>query len=100
MTLRVLVVGDKREIRSFIQSALAVEGFEVVTAVSLNEAGAMLRHSATDVLLLDLGLPDGDELVREVRQRSNLPIIIGSARDQEAQKIRLLPCCATASPCI
>lgn len=92
MTLRVLVVEDDREIRSFIQSALAVEGFEVMTAVSLNEAGAILRHSAPDVVLLDLGLPDGDgaELVLEVRQRSNLPIIIVSARDQEAQKIRLL----------
>ena len=92
MSLRVLVVEDDREIRTVMQSALAVEGFEVVTAVSLNEAQALLRHSAPDVVLLDLGLPDGDgaELVRDVRQHSNLPIIIVSARDQEAQKIRLL----------
>ncbi|MEY5099657.1 MAG: hypothetical protein RJA36_2376 [Pseudomonadota bacterium] len=92
MSLRVLVVEDDREIRTFMQSALAVEGFEVVTAVSLSEAGAILRHSPPDAVLLDLGLPDGDgaELVREVRQRSNLPIIVVSARNQEAQKIRLL----------
>jgi len=92
MSLRVLVVEDDREIRTVMQSALAVEGFEVVTAVSLSEAQALVRHSAPDMVLLDLGLPDGDgtELVREVRQRSNLPLIIVSARDQEAQKIRLL----------
>lgn len=92
MSLRVLVIEDDREIRGVMQSALAVEGFEVVTAVSLSEAQALVRHSAPDVVLLDLGLPDGDgaELVREVRLHSNLPIIIVSARDQEAQKIRLL----------
>jgi len=92
MNLRVLVVEDDREIRTVMQSALAVEGFEVVTAVSLSEAQALLRHSAPDMVLLDLGLPDGDgaDLVREVRQHSNLPLIIVSARDQEAQKIRLL----------
>ncbi len=92
MTLRVLVVEDDREIRTFMQSALAVEGFDVVTAVSLSEASAILRHDPPDLVLLDLGLPDGDgaDLVRELRQRSNLPVIVVSARDQEAQKIRLL----------
>ena len=92
MTLRVLVVEDDREIRSYLQSALAVEGCDVVTAVSLSEAGAILRHDPPDLVLLDLGLPDGDgvDLVRELRRRSNLPVIVVSARDQEAQKIRLL----------
>ncbi len=92
MSLRVLVVEDDREIRTMIQSSLAVEGFEVQTAVSLSEAGALLRHSLPDVMLLDLGLPDGDgtELVREVRKRHSLPVLVVSARHQEAEKIRLL----------
>lgn len=92
MSLRVLVVEDDREIRALMQSSLAVEGFEVQTAVSLSEAGAMLRHHAPDVIVLDLGLPDGDgaELVREVRRHRSIPIIVVSARHQEAQKIRLL----------
>jgi len=92
MTLRVLVVEDDREIRALMQSSLSVEGFEVQTAVSLSEAGALLRHSLPDVIVLDLGLPDGDgvQLVREVRTRHALPIIVVSARHQEAQKIQLL----------
>jgi two-component system KDP operon response regulator KdpE len=92
MTLRVLVVEDDREIRALMQSSLSVEGFEVQTAVSLSEAGAMLRHQAPDVIVLDLGLPDGDgvALVREVRRRQAIPVIVVSARHQEAQKIQLL----------
>jgi two-component system KDP operon response regulator KdpE len=92
MTLRVLVVEDDREIRALMQSSLSVEGFEVQTAVSLSEASALLRHSPPDVIVLDLGLPDGDgvQLVREVRTRHSLPIVVVSARHQEAQKIQLL----------
>ena len=92
MTLRVLVVEDDREIRSMIQSSLAVEGFQVATAVSVSEAKALLHNLPPDVLVLDLGLPDGDgiELVHEVRKRHSLPILVVSARHQESQKIQLL----------
>ncbi|MBK6999236.1 MAG: response regulator [Rhodoferax sp.] len=92
MTLRVLVVEDDREIRSMMQSSLAVEGFSVQTAVSVSEAGALLQHDLPDILVLDLGLPDGDGmvLVQAVRKRHNLPILVVSARHQEAQKIQLL----------
>lgn len=92
MTLRVLVVEDDREIRTLMQSSLSVEGFEVQTAVTLSEAMALLRHSPPDVIVLDLGLPDGDglQLVQEVRRQRSVPIIVVSARHQEAQKIELL----------
>lgn len=92
MSLRVLVVEDDREIRGLMQSSLTVEGFTVQTAVSLSEASALLRNAPPDVVLLDLGLPDGDglELVRHIRQNQALPIIIISARHQEAQKIQAL----------
>jgi two-component system, OmpR family, KDP operon response regulator KdpE len=92
MTLKVLVVEDDREIRALMQSSLGVEGFEVRTAVSLSEASALWRHDPPDVIVLDLGLPDGDgsALVHEVRRESALPIIVVSARHQEAQKIALL----------
>lgn len=92
MTMRVLVVEDDPEIRALIQSTLSVEGFEVQTAVSVSEASALLRHALPDILLLDLGLPDGDgaALVQEVRKHHALPILVVSARHQEAQKIQLL----------
>ena len=92
MTLRVLVVEDDREIRAMMQSTLAVEGFEVQTAVSVSEAKALLRHALPDVMVLDLGLPDGDgvDLVHAVRKQHTLPILVVSARHQEAQKIQLL----------
>ncbi|HEY2190037.1 MAG TPA: response regulator, partial [Caldimonas sp.] len=92
MSITVLVVEDDGEIRSVLRASLAAEGFEVLTAVSLSEATALLEHARPDVLVLDLGLPDGDgaELVRRIRRTSALPIVIASARHQEAEKIGLL----------
>jgi two-component system, OmpR family, KDP operon response regulator KdpE len=92
MTLKVLVVEDDREIRTLIQSSLSVEGFDVLTAVSISEAASVLQHNPPDVVVLDLGLPDGDgaQLVREIRRRSAVPIVVVSARHQEAQKIQVL----------
>lgn len=92
MTIRVLIVEDDKEIRNLIRASLNVEGFNVQTATSISEASAMLQHDLPDLLLLDLGLPDGDgeELVRHLRLQHSLPILIISARHQEAQKIRLL----------
>ena len=92
MSLRVLVVEDDREIRSVMQSALALEGYDVQTAVTLAEATALLQHSPPDLIVLDLGLPDGEglDLVRTVRRQASVPIVVVSARHQEAQKIALL----------
>lgn len=92
MSLRVLVIEDDREIRALLQSSLGAEGFTVQTAVSVSEASALLRNAAPDLVLLDLGLPDGDgsDLVREIRRRHSLPVLIVSARHQEAEKVKLL----------
>jgi two-component system KDP operon response regulator KdpE len=92
MTLRVLVVEDDREIRALVQASLSVEGFEVQTAASLSEAHAMLRHSPPDVIVLDLGLPDGDgeSLLAALRRERGTPVLVISARDGDGSKIRLL----------
>lgn len=92
MSLRVLVVEDDREIRTLLQSSLGAEGFTVQTAVTVSEASALLQHSLPDLVLLDLGLPDGDgtQLVRELRGRHSLPVLVVSARHQEAEKVKLL----------
>ncbi len=92
MSLRVLVVEDEPSIRTMLQSALAVEGFTVITATSVGEAKAVLQHGRPDVVLLDLGLPDGDgiEVVRHARTRSAVPILVLSARHQEVERIATL----------
>jgi two-component system KDP operon response regulator KdpE len=92
MSLRVLVVEDDTAIRAMLQSALSVEGFDVRTAVSVSEARALLRHARPDVVLLDLGLPDGDgsELVRDARGQGGVAVLVVSARHQEAEKVKLL----------
>jgi len=92
MSIKVLIVEDDREIRAVLRTALAAEGFDVLTAVSLSEATALLEHDPPDLIVLDLGLPDGDgaQLVRAVRSRSAMPILVASARHQEAERISLL----------
>jgi two-component system KDP operon response regulator KdpE len=92
MSLKVLVVEDDREIRGLLQSVLTVEGFEVRSAVSVSEARALLAHDLPDLLILDLGLPDGSgaDLLHEARRAKALPVIVVSAREDEAQKIELL----------
>ena len=92
MTLKVLVVEDDAAIRGQMRTSLLAEGFEVTTATSLSEATALLRNAPPDLMVLDLGLPDGDgaELVRAVRRQSALPIVVASARQEQAGKIALL----------
>lgn len=90
--LSVLIVEDDREIRALMQATLSVEGFAVKTAVSIREALAIFGHAPPDVIVLDLGLPDGEglELVRAVRKSHSVPMLVVSARHQEAQKIAML----------
>jgi two-component system, OmpR family, KDP operon response regulator KdpE len=92
MRLKVLVVEDDREIRGLLLSVLAVEGFEVRSAVSLSEAQALMQHDSPDLVILDLGLPDGDgaDLLRRVRTGASPPVVIVSARHEEAEKVALL----------
>ncbi len=92
MALKVLVVEDDREIRGLLCTVLALEGFEVRSAVSLSEARALLEHDVPDLVILDLGLPDGDgtALLADCRARHRLPVIVVSARQDEAGKVALL----------
>lgn len=92
MSLCVLLVEDDTALRHTLRDALLVEGYQVHCAASLADGQALARHAAPDVVLLDLGLPDGDgqALLATLRQRSSTPVILVSARQDEQQKIRLL----------
>ncbi len=92
MTMRVLLVEDDAELRRALRDALALEGYEMLTAASLSEGLALAANAALDLVVLDLGLPDGDgeALLAALRRRQSLPVLVISARQAEGQKIRLL----------
>ncbi|HTR13884.1 MAG TPA: response regulator [Roseiarcus sp.] len=86
---RVLVVDDEPQIQRFLTVALNAAGYEPLTAATGVEAIRLAATSAPDLIVLDLGLPDrdGKDVLREIRQFSQTPVIILSARDREAEKI-------------
>jgi len=96
VTVSVLLVEDERELRRTLRDALELEGHRVAAAASLADARAQLVHAfdgdAPDVVLLDLRLPDGDgeRLLATLRRAGDAPVIVISARDADAAKIRLL----------
>jgi two-component system KDP operon response regulator KdpE len=90
--IRVLVVDDEPAILRFLKPALEANNYELMTAGSVAESTKRIALDAPDLVVLDLGLPDGDgkEVIRLVREWSDVPIIILSARDREAEKIEAL----------
>ena len=92
MTLRVLLVEDDSALRQTLREALQTEGHQVLAAASLADGLAQAAHGQPDLVLLDLGLPDGDgaTLLASLRQRSATPVIVISARQGETGKIALL----------
>ncbi|GKS86861.1 two-component system response regulator KdpE [Acidovorax sp. SUPP1855] len=88
----VIVIEDEPQIRRFVRSALEAEGWLVHEAATLREGLSAAGTRQPDLLVLDLGLPDGDGvgLIRDVRSWSAVPIIVLSARTDEADKIAAL----------
>lgn len=85
----ILIVEDEREIRRFLRSSLCDSGFEVIESETLRGGLVDTGTRKPDLVILDLGLPDGDgiDFIREVRAWSNLPIVVLSAREAERDKI-------------
>jgi two-component system, OmpR family, response regulator len=86
---RILIVDDDSEICQLLVDYLIRQGFEAVPARNGREMGQMLERHAIDMVVLDLMLPDTDGLVlcRDLRARSNLPVLMLSARGEEADRI-------------
>jgi two-component system KDP operon response regulator KdpE len=87
-----LVVEDDKQIRNFICYALHTQGLGHIAASTGQGALSILISEQVDLMLLDLGLPDldGMELIKKVRQWSEMPIIVVSARDQDKEKATAL----------
>ena len=89
---RVLVVDDEPAILKFLKPALEATDYDVSGAGNVAEATKRIASEVPDIVLLDLGLPDGDgkDVIRRVREWSNVAIVVLSARDREAEKIEAL----------
>ncbi len=89
---QILAVEDDPVIRSVLRALLESEQFRFVEAATAERADIEARAHKPDLLLVDLGLPDGDgiSVIRKVRSWSPVPIIVLSARTQEEQKIAAL----------
>jgi len=87
-----LLVEDEAQIRRFVRNALEEEGWQIVEAETVQRGLADAGTRKPDLIILDLGLPDGDGLdfIIDVRKWSSVPIIVLSARANEIDKIQAL----------
>jgi two-component system KDP operon response regulator KdpE len=90
--INVLIVEDEQAIRRFLRSALEAEGLRVFEAETLQRGLIEAATRKPDLVILDLGLPDGDgiDFIRDLRQWSQMPVIVLSARTEESDKIAAL----------
>ena len=88
----VLLIEDEPQMRRFLRAALDAQGLRLVEAPTAREGLAQAATRAPDLILLDLGLPDGDglDLTRQIREWSTTPIIVLSARGRESDKVAAL----------
>ncbi|MGD9551487.1 MAG: response regulator, partial [Candidatus Caldatribacteriota bacterium] len=88
-----LIIEDDKKIRKFINFSLKSQKYDCVEAASGEEALNLIATSQNlCAIILDLGLPDMDgiDLIRQVREFSDIPIIVVSARDQDSEKVEAL----------
>lgn len=89
---RILIVEDDANIRRFVKLTLESEHYEVYEADCVKRGLIEAGTRRPDLVVLDLGLPDGDgiELIRDLRQWSSIPVIVLSARSTELEKVAAL----------
>lgn len=89
---RILIVEDEADIRRFVRMALEKEGMNVFETATSEEARLNAGSRKPDLMIIDLGLPDGDgkALIRELRSWFSAPILVLSAREQETEKVDAL----------
>ena len=88
----IIIIEDEKNICNFIETVLSPQGYQVTCANTGTDGLKLIESLKPDVVLLDLGLPDidGMEVLKQIRQQSNTPIIVVSARGQEREKISAL----------
>lgn len=88
----ILLIEDEPQMRRFLAATLRAHEYQVVEATTTREGLAQAAGRNPEVILLDLGLPDGDglDVAREIRRSGRTPIIVLSARGQEQDKVTAL----------
>lgn len=88
----IVLIEDEQQIRRFVTAALQIEHFQVFSAETGKQGLIEIGTRKPDAVILDLGLPDMDglEVIHDVRTWSTIPIIVLSARTQEAEKVAAL----------
>lgn len=92
MNLLFLIVEDDKQIRKFVNFSLSSQGYDCIEASTGKAAMRIISMENPSAIILDLGLPDMDgiDLIKQVREFSDIPIIVVSARDQDNEKVEAL----------
>jgi two-component system KDP operon response regulator KdpE len=90
--IRILIVDDEPQIRRLLRVSLTAQGYRVIEAARASEAVTMTATERPDIIILDLGLPDQDgfEVIQQVREWTETPIVVLSVREQEGEKVKAL----------
>lgn len=88
----VLVIDDEPQIRKFLDIGLRAEGYEVLLAANAGDGLAQAATRNPDLVILDIGLPDreGHDVLAELRQWTQVPVLMLSVRDAEGEKVKAL----------
>ena len=88
----ILVIEDEKAIRNFVTATLEINSYKCHTAFNGSQGMILAISKRPDIIILDLGLPDMDgiEIIKKVREWSNCPIIVVSARSEDRDKIEAL----------
>jgi two-component system, OmpR family, KDP operon response regulator KdpE len=88
----VLVIDDETQIRKFLDIGLRAEGYDVLLAANGGDGLALAATRNPDAVILDIGLPDreGHEVLAELRQWTQVPVLMLSVRDTEQEKVKAL----------
>ena len=89
---RVLVIDDEPQIRKFLDISLRAQGYQVALAATATDGLSALAMQGADLVILDIGLPDqdGHEVLKELRQWSQVPVIMLTVRAGETEKVAAL----------
>lgn len=90
MTKKILIVDDEYKIRKIIKAYLDDEGFKTITAQNGKEALNLFENESPDLIVLDLMIPEisGEEVCMEIRKRSDIPILMLTAKGLEQERVK------------